>query len=317
MRRLLIITIILTLVFSMAGCGSGDDEYYVIKNNKVYVVLFYPPSGMPLLDLIPPDLLGFLSTRHEKELPDIDVETFADLGYGYAKDKNHVYDAGRIILETKGDVYDDAGMIILDYKKVNADALTFEVLGEHYGRDKNQVYHMSGVGDFVVEGADIESFVSIGRHTGKDAYQVFRNAGTGYEEKFTPYDVASYEMLEYGEWRWGRDKAYYYFCDEKQDVDRVTFELLEKGYARDKNHVYYWDVSHDEWYHEPPIVEGADPATFTVLTGKDFHLGVGKDRNGYYVGVEPATKEEVDKLPNESFDFGMWLFRGVLSLPIY
>jgi len=253
MRRLLTITIILILVFSMAGCGSGDDEYYVIKNNKVYVVQYYPPFGMP------PDFLGFLSTRHEKELPDIDSETFADLGYGYAKDKNHVYDAGRIILETKGDVYDAAGMIILDYKKVNADALTFEVLGEHYGRDKNQVYHMSeGVG-IVVEGADIESFVSIGRHTGKDAYQVFRGSGAD-DKKFTPYDVDSFEMLEYEAWRWARDKAYYYYCFRKQDVDYATFELLEKGYARDKNHVYRW-----EGYSELQIVEDADPATFTAL----------------------------------------------------
>jgi len=57
-------------------------------------------------------------------------------------------------------------------------------------------------------------------------------------------------MLEYEEWRWARDKAYYYYCFRRQDVDYATFELLEKGYAKDKNHLYRW-----EGFSELPIVE--------------------------------------------------------------
>jgi hypothetical protein len=68
----------------------------------------------------------------------------------------------------------------------------------------------------------------------------------------------------------------------------------ESKYTVKNNRIYL--VEYYEGYPKLQITEGADPATFTVLTDKHFHKGVGKDDNCYYIGIEQTTKEEVDKL---------------------
>lgn len=101
------------------------------------------------------------------EIEEADLETFSDLGFGIAKDKNHVYDVnfkGYSII--KG--VDVGSYFVLDraYRKdINnvywyeeiitaADPASFEVLGDGYAKDDNHVYYLGEV----MEDEDPNSF---------------------------------------------------------------------------------------------------------------------------------------------------------------
>jgi len=243
-----------------AGCGGSTK--YKIENGKVFFISYGGPLPM----------FGINYQRHKVEILDADAETFVDFKYKLlAKDKNNVYYRGKIFGE-----------------KMNVDALTFEITGD-YGKDKNNVYSLSNphIANSVVDSVDIKTFVGIGFGYGKDKNYLFKDYRIC---KFQPIDIASFEMLE--ERSWGRDKDYYYFCEKIVDVHRPTFELLQNYYAKDKNSVYYYYLS-----TELKVVEGADSKTFKVLTRKKLDKGVAEDRNNYYIGMEKATKKEIDKVP--------------------
>lgn len=67
------------------------------------------------------------------------------------------------------------------------------------------------------------------------------------------------------------DKVVYYF-KEIPGLDLTTFERLNQGgyYAKDKNHVYTWDINANG--EEILVLEGADPKSFQSIAyrwGKD------------------------------------------------
>lgn len=95
------------------------------------------------------------------------------------------------------------------------------------------------------------------------------------------YDAATFEVLDYG---FARDKDKGFYEGQAIEIrssgtiypqvktDGATFEALADGYARDKNRVYFFNESN--FYRT--IIDGADPSTFKAITawfGKDSHAG--------------------------------------------
>ncbi|MSR85120.1 hypothetical protein EXS71_01630 [Candidatus Uhrbacteria bacterium] len=114
-------------------------------------------------------------------------------------------------------------------------------------------------------------------HEGKVYYQ-FINHYCGQVEGDA--DAASFEVLDYGFAR-DKDKGFYggqaveirnAYGKPPVQTDGKTFEALADGYARDKNHVYFFNETN---FHRM-VIDGADPTTFKVLTtwfGSDAHSG--------------------------------------------
>jgi hypothetical protein len=64
-----------------------------------------------------------------------------------------------------------------------------------------------------------------------------------------------------------------------QDADPVSFEVLERGYARDRNHVFVI-----EQYTNVVKLEQADIDTFEVTRYDDATKSEARDVNHYYYG---------------------------------
>lgn len=95
------------------------------------------------------------------------------------------------------------------------------------------------------------------------------------------YDTATFEVLDYG---FARDKDKGFYKGQAIEIrssgtiypqvktDGATFVALADSYARDKNHVYFFNESN--FYRT--IIDGADPSTFKAITawfGKDADAG--------------------------------------------
>ena len=100
--------------------------------------------------------------------------------------------------------------------------------------------------------------------------------------------------------------------ERKPEYDPLTYKCLNKTYALDVNHAYYWDEIleganpstfkvlghhyatdlHHVWYNDI-IIEGADPATFVVPYGDISDLAhfalshLAHDAHDYYMGDRP------------------------------
>lgn len=134
-------------------------------------------------------------------VPDADFSSFEDLGFGYAKDRNHVYRFGEILeyvdpstfrvdrrfawnggsLQRPGRPGQSGGGRGHDYFKTDFDVyydgmklegvhvFSFAVLGEGYAKDSFNVYWEGAV----VDGAVSSSFTSLGWGYAKDAFNVY------------------------------------------------------------------------------------------------------------------------------------------------
>lgn len=136
-----------------------------------------------------------------KIVREADYATFRDLGYGYAKDRNHVYQYG-VILEyvdpssfrvdvrygidsdfsweglamggvhrpDRGGYYVSTFDVLYNGEKVpEAVAGSFEILKEEYGKDAFSVFWRGKE----IEGAVSSSFVCLGHGYAKDAFHVY------------------------------------------------------------------------------------------------------------------------------------------------
>ena len=122
------------------------------------------------------------------------------------------------------------------------------------------------------------------------------------------YDTATFEVLDYG---FARDKNKGFYKGQaiktrgtgtiypQVKTDGITFEALAEGYAHDKDNVYFFNGSN--FYKS--IIDGADPATFKVLStwfGKDAY-------SGYYgwsaiLQSDGSTFEVVDTKPTSQYE---------------
>lgn len=197
------------------------------------------------------------------ELRQAEARWFNDLGYGYAKDRNHVYLNGQIL------PYVDPSSFKVDRRYAPASgSLTGGNLG--FGSDYvngwyDKGYVVAGIyvlfNGRVIDGAAVSSFKDLGSGYAKDAHHVYfcgeRMQGTmvqnfkvikdGYARN--NYDVyylgkkihgasaSSFRLIADG---YARDAHSVYYCGEKLHQANVnSFRVLRGGYANDAFHAYY------------------------------------------------------------------------------
>lgn len=207
---------------------------------------------------------GIISTQGAKV--DADVQTFHEIGYGWARDKNMVYQSGysqtfldpsTVRILSPRYAVDKSGVWALDDAnyKIGADQATFSLLGSTfkeiewgYAKDKNNVY----INGEKILNADAESFMLL----------------SNPDASFSGY---------------AKDRHNIYYIDNIiPNVDIRSFILLGNSYAKDKNNVYY----------EGKVVKDADVNTF-VLVGRyakdNKHVFLGSHM--LHIEIVPATFE--------------------------
>ncbi len=158
------------------------------------------------------------SNPDDNKIKETDPESFAvfpsdteEKNLDFAKDKKHVYWAGRIIL--------------------GADPATFQLFGGFYGKDHSAIYKLNEV----MTKADYSSFKFVGDVYAKDKNTVYKNG-----EEISGVDPATFLPIAPFN-GYFLDKNGVYFEDKIiEGADAKTFVVLEGSlYAHDKNATYY------------------------------------------------------------------------------
>lgn len=156
---------------------------------------------------------------------DADPKSFCMWEGYFAKDKDHVYQYGKILR--------------------GADAQTFTYSAEGFGNDKKRIY----VGDMIITGMDPKSFQLLGGKYMKDASQVL------FETSFIKgVDAPSFEMVDNidSHWPYARDKNRIYRSGKPLEADPSSFQIIGHHTSKDAMHVFY----------DMDLLEDADPETF-------------------------------------------------------
>ncbi|WP_299606932.1 DKNYY domain-containing protein [uncultured Aquimarina sp.] len=173
-----------------------------------------------------------------KILEGADANTFTQISFDFAKDKNFVYQ---------------------NYtKKDSLDVASFQEINSHFCKDYNGVYYYS-YGDPLrkIEEANINEIVSLTNYYIRDNRNVYFYVGykdTGRFDQVVsipfkdPESIAFFEDVELIK----IDTNVYYRGDVIENADVTTFEEVKHGYTKDKNYVFFLGK----------IMEGADAKTF-------------------------------------------------------
>lgn len=210
-----------------------------------------------------------------------DPATFVYIGNsGFGKDKNHVFYG-------------------LDVDN-RFNPKTFSVVGNFYAKDDRIVYVLSpkmyadSAGQIM--GADPMTFTPV-LFNGKfpeeyPGYSKDANNVYFFTSKITGADPATFEILpkSKGSWWNARDKNHVYDRNSVvKDADPATFEILGGDYARDKDHVF--------GYNMMVLIPEADRDTFEVL-GDRF----ARDKNHVYKNIEIIPDVVPSDIPKDFLD---------------
>ena len=133
---------------------------------------------------------------------------------------------------------------------------------------------------------DKTTFTPLNDFLAKDKYQIF--------EKNQPIlpdaDAESFELLD--DHIFGKDKNYIYYISTKvpfaiKDVDPSSFELLDRGYLKDKNGIY-----HVIQYERIEKIEQADVATFQATRYDEASKSDARDINHFYYNGKIGGKRK-------------------------
>lgn len=141
---------------------------------------------------------GFRVYIYGLELPPVDKLSFERLSDIFSKDKDHIFEQNKIILE-------------------QADAPSFILLdGYEFGRDKDRVYYLNTTAPFALKGIDPETFEMLGSSYLKDGNGIYHVIQYESVEKLTDADQATFKVTNYDETTDSnaRDK-YHYFLNGK------------------------------------------------------------------------------------------------------
>ena len=235
---------------------EGKSPTYLVKNDRVCVQYYESALGASFF----------------KTLEGADVNTFREIGYQYAKDKDHVYRGVEIdnSFDPKsfhdigaGYIADDQQVAYFTEKIPSADSTSFVVLGNgnYYAKDAYQVYYHGDVlqgadartfqvlgreeyakdaeqvyyADRVIEGADSSSFVRVDLRISHDSHHVFCNG-----EMMKNLDFQSYERI--GTTDYFRDTDSLYYCEEEvEGVNVRKFRALPASHSYSDGSLSVWD----------------------------------------------------------------------------
>jgi hypothetical protein len=181
----------------------------------------------------------------------------------YAKDSKHVFYMGKLVkdadpvtftpikevgrgpLDVESSVYwKDKTNVYYNARKIEgSDVGTFQHIKSIYGKDRNHVYY----GNTILPKANPEKFMFLEEGIATDEASIF------IFNKLVniPVDVPSFEVVRNGDHLFCKDKNNVYLLlyenaeplVELDGADVATFTLLERYYAKDKNHVYFYGYS--------------------------------------------------------------------------
>jgi hypothetical protein len=236
---------------------------------------------------------------HGEKIKDADGKTFQKIDSEYSKDKNHVFYRKDSISgidpvtfrnfdskNTSQYFVDKSHVIFMGVILKNADPATFRELENMYSRDKDHVYFQNTW----IETAHPDSFAVVSHsYFAKDRARIFHYQFE-VDEKI---DLASFEIVDDGE-LCAKDKNGVYVLNrgskkiisKLNDADPATFTLMDRSYAKDKNHVFYLDRSSGP-YH---IIQGADAQSFVVTNFDPKTKSEAHDKSSYFLSGEVVKK---------------------------
>lgn len=192
--------------------------------------------------------------RKKDDIENADSTTLVRLDSRFSKDKNHVYEYGKIIknfdiatfdiigndyLKDKNGVYDSHGNLIK-----HDDWLSLEEISWDLCRDINHVYH-SYIWEWnIIQWADSWSFEEVESPYFKDKNSLYKE----YNGKIIKYTLFRHEYNDLG----GLSKTDIY------SPDLNSFEVINDDYTKDKNYIFF----------DRRILEWADPYSFNIVDWK-------------------------------------------------
>ena len=154
-----------------------------------------------------------------------DIRSFVDLGFGYAKDRHHVYMNGRIL-----EYVDPSSFRLKESRHRHGHANTDRDIQEPYkGYHKTSfsVYY----GDKKIDAVSSQ-FVELDYGYAKDSFSVFFLG-----EKIKGATCSSFEVLGGG---YAKDAfCVYYYGRKVEGAFASTFKYTSNGYAEDNFNTYY------------------------------------------------------------------------------
>lgn len=238
------IGVVLLIMLIVGGCSWVNEGLtsnfggYLVKDGKVTY-----HTGMQ-----------GLAMKRSWEVEGADAATFASIGYGYGKDKNHAYLDGLII--------------------PSSDGATFDVIKAPYAADKAHVFIRG------YQLSDSPTTFKIIAELEKGTFSTDRKKVFYGSEEFLPgtVDAATFEQMGLGEFF--RDKAHVYTPEKMiEGADPETFRALGTNnglYAMDKDSVFY----------NATEVQGCNPKKHYVIKGS-FH----EDDKGVFYGTKKLTDD--------------------------
>lgn len=208
----------------------------------------------------------------------------------YAKDKNSLYYSGKIVegasikaltikIINMDEYWLNNEQVIYD-GKILPDANPAEIEG--FEGFTGWVYSMSE-GRYIVysygvplPAVDKSSFSPLNDFIAKDKHHVFEKHNIILKDA----DAVTFELLD--DHSFGRDKNHVYYISTKipfavEGIDPDSFEILDRGYLKDKDNVY-----HVVQYERIEIMQQADVKTFEATQYDDVNKSEARDLKHYY-----------------------------------
>ncbi|TXI92372.1 MAG: hypothetical protein E6Q34_06565 [Burkholderiaceae bacterium] len=278
---------------------------------KVYIA---HEGGFKIWTLVNKDPTFSFSVRegvvydNDELLPGADGESFVIFNFNYAKDKNRVYGRGGpfdaatfVSLDPDGKFVKDKNGAYFETSSYGADPTghnliegadpeTFEWVTGVYAKDKNHVYHLIWPTE---NGEDAATYVRVlDPTTRSDNWTKDKNHAYYNGRIVVGADPSTFRAFNF---EFGVDAKNLFFRNTLvPGADVATFELITEqapSYAKDSKQVYY-DVS----LEDNPIIEGADPATFTLFSEGQYNLptGYAKDKNHVFYQTKLIPEADPD-----------------------
>ena len=279
--------------------------YYLLNQRIVLFGDIDDPKKLTVIDKSKSsfsDFPGYFEYNNSVyRIEEADLETFEDLGYGYAKDKNNLY----YRYKTFEEHYDWTPTIDKD---------SFVAINQSYFKDKDHVYYEYHDFVSVDEGGDYkelqitylssnpETFEYVNNGYTKDKDNVYFCSGTLYNASPDSFEYLGGvfqgdNYLDYCS-NLGSDKHsftkdknnVYFYGNISQDV--VNFKVFSDYYAGDSTKIYYTL----EGENSINTIKNVDVSTFD-----DLGCGYARDKNKFYLyGKKIKTNIEMSEIIEKS-----------------
>lgn len=219
----------------------------------------------------------------------LDSRRFGSLHH-YALDKNHLYYDGKIVEDALAEDIVETQSGGRDYFHNSQQVIYRDMVLQGAAVDRFAVFdrfpswaysNNDGKFDVYYRGillsmVESEAFTPLNDFFATDKRRIFK----GSTVVLTQADAASFELMS--DHDFGKDNSHVYYLGATQpiivqDADPVSFEVLERGYARDRNHIFVI-----EQYANVVKLEQADIDTFEVTQYDDATKSEARDVNHYY-----------------------------------